>query len=386
LSNQPKFQQAISQSFQPFTHKTTKFNTTMKKILSGAALLVSLSTIAQENKPSPITISGYAEAYYTYDFNKSNNNTRPAFLYSHNRTNEVNLNLGYIKAAYNAENVRANITLATGTYMNANYAAEPGLFKMVYEANAGVKLSPKANLWLDAGILPSHLGWESAVSKDCPTLTRSIAAENSPYFESGARLGYTSKNGKWYLSALILNGWQRIQRPDGNTTPAFGTQVTYKPNAAISLNSSTFIGNDKADSIKQMRYFHDFYGIFQISNSLSAILGFDIGAEQQYKGSSKLNTWYTPAAIVKYMVSSKTAIALRAEYYSDRDQVIIASSTPGGFKTWGFSANADYSIASNIVWRTELRSLNSKDDIFAKYKSDNINNNVSVTTSLAISF
>ena len=29
------------------------------------------------------------------------------------------------------------IALAAGTYMNANYAAEPGVLKNIYEANAG---------------------------------------------------------------------------------------------------------------------------------------------------------------------------------------------------------------------------------------------------------
>ena len=33
-----------------------------------------------------------------------------------------------------------------------------------------LKLAKKKNLWIDAGILPSHIGFESAVSKDCWTL------------------------------------------------------------------------------------------------------------------------------------------------------------------------------------------------------------------------
>ena len=70
---------------------------------------------------------------------------------------------------------------------------------------------------ITAGIFTSHIGFESAVSKDCWTLTRSILADNSPYYESGARLTYTSNNNKWLISALALNGWQRIQRPAGNS-------------------------------------------------------------------------------------------------------------------------------------------------------------------------
>jgi hypothetical protein len=172
------------------------------------------------NKPSKsfgqisdaFTISGYLETYYTYDFANPENHTRPAFTYSHNRHNEINVNLGYIKAAFLTDKVRANLALAVGTYMNANYAAEPFVLKNIYEANGGFKISKKHDLWIDAGIFSSHIGFESAVGKDNWTVTRSLFADNSPYFETGAKISYTNSNGKWFMSGLILNGWQRIQR------------------------------------------------------------------------------------------------------------------------------------------------------------------------------
>ena len=113
----------------------------------------------------------------------------------------------------------------TGTYANSNLAAEPGVLKNIFEANAGVKISKKKKLWIDAGIFESHIGFESAIGKNCWNLTRSISADNSPYYESGIKLSYTSDNEKWFLSGLILNGWQRIQRVNGNNTPAFGHQL-----------------------------------------------------------------------------------------------------------------------------------------------------------------
>lgn len=355
-------------------------------VTSLAVFFSVIHTIAQDSIVlNTLSISGYTELYYGYDFNSPINNTRPGFLYNFNRTKEVNLNIGFLKAAYTKNSIRANFALATGTYMNANLAAEPGVLKNIFEANAGIRLSKTKNLWLDAGIFSSHIGFESAVGKDCWNLTRSIQAENTPYYESGIKIGYTSANEKWYLSAMLLNGWQRIQRVDGNTTPAFGTQVTYKPSTKVTLNSSSFIGNDKPDSVRQMRYFHNFYGIFQLSNSVAATLGFDIGMEQKQKGSSKMNSWYSPIAIVKFTTSPKTALAIRVEYYSDKNGVIIASGTPNGFKTWGFSSNFDVNISNNTLWRIELRNLNSKDAIFTKGNNTNKSNTL-LASSLAISF
>jgi hypothetical protein len=291
-----------------------------------------------------------------------------------------------IKVSYTNDRLRTNIALAAGTYMNAVYAAEPGVLKNIYEANAGVKLSRKYNLWLDAGILPSHLGWESAIGKDCPTLSRSLAAEGSPYYEAGTKFGYISPNEKWYLSILVLNGWQRIQRVDGNTTPAFGTQVTFKPNTSVTLNSSSFIGNDKPDSVRQMRYFHDLYGIFQAGKKWTITTGFDVGAEQKVKGSSEMNTWYTPVLIVKYTPVTQLSIAARGEYYNDAHGVIVATGTTNGFKTWGYSANLDYTIFGKAMWRIEVRNLNSKDPVFTDADNKPTHNNLVITTALAIGF
>jgi hypothetical protein len=359
----------------------------MKNIFVGVSFLIGSASFAQDSikQESPLTFRGYAEAYYSYDFNRPGDNSRPYFIYSHNRHNEFTVNLAYIKGSYGAERIRANIGLAAGTYMNANYAAEPGVMKNVFEANAGVKISKNKSLWIDAGIFSSHIGFESAHSPSCFTLTRSIMAENSPYYESGARISYTSDNKKWLLSALALNGWQRIQRVSGNSLMSWGTQVTFTPTDRVSVNYSTFFGTDKPDSARLWRLFHDVYGTFQLSDNLKLVIGFDIGQEQTNKGSSDYNTWYGTAGILHYSFSDDWAAAVRGEYYSDEDGVIISTGTPNGFKTSGFSLNIDRRIHNHFLWRTELRVFNSRDEIFMKDNGPG-KNNAGITTSFALTF
>lgn len=339
----------------------------------------------QDSSRHQMAISGYAEAYYLYDFSNPVQHNRPDFVYAFNRHNEVNLNLGYLKAAYATAGARANMALMAGTYANANLAAEPGVLRNVMEANLGVKLSKKKNLWLDAGILPSHIGFESAVGRDCWNLTRSMMADNSPYFETGVKVGYTSNNGKWFISGLLLNGWQRIQRPAGNNTPAFGHQITWKPNASVTLNSSSFVGNDKLDVNRQMRLFHNFYGIFQANSKMAFTVGFDMGTEQIAKNSNEYNTWLTPIAMAKFAVSPKMALALRGEYFRDVNGVIIATGTRDGFQTLGYSANLDYAIQDNVLWRVEAKGLTSKNAIFL-FEGENTRNNFLLAMSLSIAF
>lgn len=358
----------------------------MKRITIILALLITGQLFAQQDTTKgKVSFSGYIEAYYTYDFNNPANHERPGFVYSHNKHNEFNVNIAFLKLNYAAPRVRANVALMAGSYAHYNLAAEQALLKNIFEANAGYKVCNKANLWVDAGIFASHIGFESAIGKDCWNLTRSILADNSPYYESGVKLSYTSPSEKWFISGLVLNGWQRIARPTGNQTPAFGHQLTFKPNSKITLNSSSFIGNDKPDSTRQMRYFHNFYGQFLIGDKMGIIAGFDIGAEQKAKGSSEYNVWYSPVVILRYAFNPVFAAAARAEYYSDKNGAIIATGTPNGFQTLGYSANLDFNFTPNIVWRVEGRLFQSKDKIFTN-DGGATQYNPFVATSLAVSF
>ncbi len=348
-------------------------------------LFHSTTRAESDSTKSKLTISGYVDTYYSYDFSNLTNHERPSFVYNQKRTNEVNLNLGYLKATYTGEGIRANLTFMTGTYAQYNLASELGLLKNIFEANAGVKLSKKRQLWLDAGIFTSHIGFESAVSKDCWNLTRSILAENSPYYESGAKLTYITDNKKWLFSSMILNGWQRIQRVDGNNSPAFGAQITLKTNSKITINSSTFIGNDKPDSIQKIRYFHNYYRIFQLTARWGIITGFDIGAEQKQKGSDRYNIWYSPVIISRYNLGKKFTLAVLAEYYLDSKGVIISTNTPNGFQTFGYSTNLGYSSIRNVAIRLEGKMYDSMDKIFTK-DSSQVNQNYCLTSSIAVAF
>lgn len=357
----------------------------MKKILFGIAFMTSIMTMAQDTTSNPLSFSGFAEAYYNYDFSKPIDNNRPTFLYSHNRHNEFNVNLAFVKGSYNANRIRANIAVAVGTYMNANYAAEPGVLKNIFEGNVGVKISKTKNLWIDAGVFSSHIGFESAHSPSCWSLTRSIVAENSPYFESGAKLSYKTDNGKLSLTALALNGWQRITRVNGNSLMSWGTQIFVKTSDKITFNYSTFLGTDKPDSARLWRIYHNLYVILQFNDKIGLTAGFDIGTEQVTKGSSNTNSWYAPVGILRFTPNSNWAVAVRGEYFGDENGVIIATGTPNGFKTSSFSLNVDRNIGDHLLWRTELRTFSSKDEIFIK---DNLlqKNNSAITTSLALTF
>lgn len=51
----------------------------------------------------------------------------------------------------------------------------------------------------------SHLWFETPIGIEQPTLTRSLLAENSPYFLTGARFTFTQRG--HLLGLWLTNGW-----------------------------------------------------------------------------------------------------------------------------------------------------------------------------------
>lgn len=349
-------------------------------------LAVRLHSYAQSdstwNSAPSIKVSGYADVFYAYDFNQPESGIRQKFLYNHNRHNQFNLNFGYLKIAALHQKYRANLALHSGTYVADNYSSEPELLKNIFEANAGISLTRKANLWLDAGIFGSHIGFEGAISIDNWTLTRSLLAENSPYYLTGAKLTF-KPNQKWEMAALVCNGWQRIQSVRGNSILSAGTQLKWMPNEKSNWNWSTFIGTNDPDSIRRMRYFNNFYGQFQLSAKVGLIAGFDIGFQQSARGSNDYKGWFSPVAIVRYRLSTHWYAAFRAEYYQDKSLIVINSPPANCFQVSGFSLNVDYSPIQAISCRLEGRWLSSAEKIFER-KSEPGRNNVALVASMAV--
>jgi hypothetical protein len=89
--------------------------------------------------------------------------------------------------------------------------------------------------------------------------------------------------------------------------------------------------------------------------------------------------------IAQYEINSIWKTAFRAEYYQDKNGVIISTNTPNGFRTTGLSLNFDYAPTKNIVCRLEGRWLSSKDAIF-ETTTRSSNNNFIIGTSIAIKF
>jgi hypothetical protein len=339
------------------------------------------STSVQDTLPKikKLTVSGYVDAYYSYHFQNPTPHSAEYF-YSSAKRNEFSVNLAYVDLNYTSPSLKARFIPAVGTYMESNYAAERPIFRNVFQATGSVRLF--RDFWLEAGVLPSPFGYETAISKDQLTYSRSFSAENSPYYLAGARLGIPVSE-KISLSVYAINGWQNIN--ETNKSKSFATQVQYKVNDHLLLNWSSYLGNEQTvDSLKaSYRFFNDCYLFFN-KGKWSVVALFDIGRQNV---NDTVRVWHTANFKARYNITPKIALAGRAEYYSDPHSVIITPLSPTkGFEVYGFSANVDYTPASDVLLRLEGRSLTAKNPVFMKENQTFSKSALTLIASLTVSF
>lgn len=350
--------------------------------LLGSLLFSLVEVGASAQDTSAFKLSGYGEVYYCFDFAPPANSERPDFLYNHKRHQEFNANLLLLQGAYERDGVRGAMGLMAGNYAQYNLAHEPEVMRHIYEARVGLRLAKQRDLWIDAGVLPSHIGFEGVIGMDCMTLTRSIVAENSPYYEAGAMLSYKPK--RTTFAVLALNGWQRIQREPGNQRPAFGTQVKFDNDAGTVINWSTFVGSMGPDSTGAWRVYNNFYAQ-NAGENYGVVLGADVGVQEGRPvqvNSGEASGWFTVVGIYRQRINGRWWGTGRIEYFLDDQAVVLAR----GGAMLGASLGIDLRINEHALWRIEGRLLGSGSNYFLGTDGLPAQTNTAITTVLAVRF
>jgi hypothetical protein len=156
-------------------------------------------------------------------------------------------------------------------------------------------------VWLDAGVLPSHIGFESAITTLNATYSRSLIAEYSPYFETGARVTFDAGE-RVTAAILVVNGWQSIR--ETNDAKAVGVQLVFRPMDKLVLNYGNYLGDEAAD---------------------------EAGAIDSNR---------------------------------QPDQAVVATGTSTGFEVVGASVNPDHRPADHMLLRLEARLLAADNAVF----------------------
>lgn len=353
-----------------------------------AALVLAVSftpataTAQQEAEGPVVTFGAFVDAYYAYDFGRPPDGDR-VYTTQPARSEEFNVNLGFIEAKLAGDRVRGRVALQAGTSVQSNYAGEPtrgdvsgpDVARFIQEAVGGVRV--REGLWLDAGIYFSHIGQEVWISRDNPTYTRSFTADFTPYYQAGVKLSWQPTP---TLSAQlnVVNGWQNIS--ENNTSKAVGVRVEWQAAPGLLLGYDNFIGNEQPDSLPSAtRVFNEVFARLTVRDGTELWATANLGVEDG-------DTWYSVTLVGRQRLGRAVSISARLERYADPDQVIVLTGSPSGFEAWGASVGVDVGIAGRALWRTELRGMSTGEPLLPDGDAPLRNEGGVAVSSLAITF
>lgn len=330
--------------------------------------LVIIDSNAQQKDSFAIQLFG--EVYASSIPNKPFDKTRPAYHYNYTKANNVGVNMALARVHYSTKRFRTNFGMMAGDYSVANLADEPTWTRNFYEANAGYKITNSQEIWVDVGLLPSHIGIESAIGKDNFTATRSIVADNSPYYETGVRFSYLPSE-KLYFSILTTTGWQNITVPKQQEGASWGLQVTYKPSSALTLNHSSSIGKVVSGIKNVTRIYFNHYAAIAISKRTNLTMGWDFGLQADTMNIEKTNVWNGWLVLCRYAIRpEKLFLAFRYERFIDNSNVLFYINQPEyqAFNLHHTSLNVDWAPAKGFLLRAEANYQAAPSPLFWKNK------------------
>ncbi|MFN3404589.1 MAG: porin [Cytophagaceae bacterium] len=368
------------------------------------AFLSVLTVLAQDTtktESGKLTLSGYVDAYYTYNFNRPPH--QPGLAWENEgrifdiKHNEFSIGLAQLKADYTFKGLTGVIDLtfgpnaALGNFGNVLGGAD------IFIKQAYLTYNVTEKLQVTAGQFGTHIGYELIDAPLNFNYSLSYLFGNGPFYHTGARVGYSFSD-KLGVMAGIVNGWDAMY--DFNKKKSYIAQLYVSPaeNWDVYIN---YIGGDEKnglsfptigapgseipDSIKTPSHLLDLTTGYQLTESfkvgLNAAYGFgtlkpSATATSGYESAS----WYGAALYLNYYLSEKFGLGLRAEHFNDKDGVrYVTGSFAGPLAALGktgvvmneITLTGDIRLAGgNFIVKPEFRIDIADSDVFGKYKSD----------------
>ncbi len=296
-----------------------------------------ISGVAAESQPnnSDWHYGGSIDLSYAVDFNFPENNLWRSKTTS-NFVNEPALNMavGYVRKDVSVrsrwglefglqEGNDTDSLVALEIPKRDRPIAHGNQLKHFSRANVSY-LAPIGNgLTLKAGLFNSYIGYQSIYSRYNLNYTRSYMADNAPYFVFGLAATYPV-NEATQVGFYIINGYNYLSHI--NNQPSYGMQVAWKPTTRLTLTENLYYGPDQSNTaVEFWRFFSD--SIIEWKDGpFTFAATYDVGTENAAELPGQPRTFWTAGALYAHWnVSGPWSVALRPEFYWDRNARITGS-------------------------------------------------------------
>lgn len=316
-------------------------------------------------KKGELTVSGFVDAYYRYNFSNPKNvtdndgahpfNNHTSFT---NSQNSFELGMASLKADYVYGKISATIDLGFGSRAREfSYAEDDGILQSVKQAY--VSYSPTDKIKFTMGKWGTHIGYEALDPQFNRNFSMGYMFSYGPFSHTGIKADF----GLGDNFGLMVG----VANPTDYLSASFAEKNFLAQFSATYDNFSAFLnyagGKDLENGAGNQV---GLTATGKISEKFS--LGYD-GTVRMYKpDGGQSNSWWGSALYINVDPSDKFGLTLRGEYLDDKKSVIE-------FNTSIVQATLSLNIKphENIIIIPEFRLDNAKDPIFYK-KGDSYDN------------
>ncbi|SOE23291.1 Putative beta-barrel porin-2, OmpL-like. bbp2 [Spirosomataceae bacterium TFI 002] len=337
----------------------------MKKIyLAVLSIFVFSSVIAQEEKESPITFSGYIDTYYFANMNGTggpgSNLGASGFerIFDHN-ANSFQVGMAQMMMTYEKGPLTAVADLVFGNHADlGNYGniASPlggtGTALAIKQAFVSWAMSEKVSL--TAGQFGTNVGYEVIDAPANFNYSLSNLFGNGPFYHTGVKLDFALAD-NFGLMVGVNNGLD--SKDDNNKSKGVMAQVYVAPTDGWDVYLNYF-GSNEADLDATEKSTYSWFDIttsYQVSDNF--LIGLNAVPYGAYKdGSADPLTWWGAALYLNGNVSEKFGLGVRAERFDNSSGgIYLLDGTGAGTAVTSLTLTASIDITENLMFKPEVR-------------------------------
>ncbi len=306
-------------------------------------------------------LSGFIDGYYSYNSNRpsdSANGQANDYYNFNDKTDQFSLSAAKLTLNHDPDPVGAHIDFVygrTNNFINAPVANVSSADQLNYIEQAFLSLKPpKAKGFeLDFGKFVTSAGAEVIEAKDNWNYSRSLLfAWAIPYWHFGARTSLPVTKTET-IGVQVVNGWNNISKANGGVTVGLTSALT---KTKYTWSADVYTGPENYGSQKGYRNLIDSTLLLTPNAKLNAYINYDYGQNRDdntAQGDTALKHWQGGAVAVHEQVSAKSALSVRAEYFSDPQG--YATGTGVGQDLKEGTATYEYKWVEGLLARVEYR-------------------------------
>ncbi|HEY6876433.1 MAG TPA: outer membrane beta-barrel protein [Polyangiales bacterium] len=348
-----------------------------------SSILALCSPVAAQTLPNGLTVGGYVEAFWQWNFEKPANGLTNYRAFD-NRHDTFTLANVALDVGWDNGDVYTRIVGQVGHTPSTYYASEPispgangvntsdaALWKYLQQAYLGYRFRLGGRTaTVDTGIFLSPIGPETMAIHDNANWSRSVLFYGLPFYHTGARATYEVTRA-WKLMLAAFNGWNSVV--DNNRRKSLALQASYVPNQVLALHMLYFGGVERAPNAPEgqpWRHLFDAHASWQPLTALAFIAHVDGGFEVGHFGTS---SWAGGALTTRAMPWESWTFSVRGDALSerrahDRDGTASALFYPAA-RIGSATATVDFHPADHVSFRLEYRHDQASAPIYSRGRS-----------------